>query len=74
MTYLRNLFDLFLSSWLLRNLRREVKGKKCNCCDQIHWMEKCQGAHAHLSGCVYRKLDTIRALEAHVAELERMLK
>jgi hypothetical protein len=25
--------------------------KKCNCCEEIHWNEKCMGKHGHLSTC-----------------------
>lgn len=65
MTYLHNLLDLILAHWLLRNLRRELS--KAGHDHELH-----EALDPQCPFC--RKLDTVLALEAHIAELESKLK
>ena len=64
MTYLRNLLDLLLAHWLLRNLRRETRAMSLQ-------LVKTGFLDTEL---FIRKENTIRLLEARVAELEKLLK
>lgn len=73
MTYLRNLFDLLLAHWLLRNLRREVRGMYKHRHHQT-LIDSELGYGCYACRNIFRKENTIHALQAHVAELERMLK
>lgn len=65
--YLRNLLDLILAHWLLRNLRREL--------ERAPFVYDHPGNGLMPDMCARCKcIYTIRALEAHIADLERMLK